>query len=49
MTAPCTVARTLRDGDVVGHRTIRVDHLRDGTKMIICSDCGRKWAVKGSK
>jgi len=43
MTAPCTVARTLRDGDVVTHRAV----VRAGA--VICQDCGRKWAAKESK
>jgi hypothetical protein len=44
LTAPCTVARTLRDGDVVEHA--RVVRVGDGW---MCLDCGRKWAAKVEK
>ena len=43
MTCTAVNPRTLRDGDVVEHRAV----VRAGA--VICLDCGRKWAAKGSK
>jgi hypothetical protein len=44
LTAPCTVARTLRDGDVVTHRA--VVRVGDGW---MCLDCKREWPPKAAK